>query len=205
MTKGMITVVGMANMEVMIVEAIMTAIMTMVAMEEVGMVVVMVVGMEMKDMVEEVTTAKVAQEVGRGGHVPVVVQVGRVEVDLVVAVVVVALVVEAGVDVVVLLEEGVAEVEVMVAMVRRSVSLVVMVLIKAQLVATQNLRGSTLITTISMGSRTPNKSGVVTTTTVTRVINSGTKTPGRSSRDGEVILYLLIGSHSTCPTRFMLN
>ena len=161
--------------------------------------------MEMKDMVEEVTTAKVAQEAGRGGHVPVVVQVGQVEVDLVVAVAVVALVVEAGVDVVVLLEEGVAEVEVMVAMVRRSVSLVVMVLIKAQLVATQNLRGSTLITTISMGSRTPNKSGVVTTTTVTRAINSGTKTPGRSSRDGEVILYLLIGSHSTCPTRFMLN
>lgn len=210
MIQGMITVVGMANMEVMIVEAVMTATMT-IAMEVVvvvdmvvGMVVGMVVDMEMMDMAEvaeEATTAKVAQEVGLGGHVPVVVQVGQVEVDLVVAV---ALVAEAGVDAVVLLEDGVVEAEVMVAMVRRNASLVMMAVTKVRLVATRNPRGSILITIISMGSRTPSKSGVVTTTTATRVINSGTKTPGHN-RDGEVLLYLLIGSHSTPPTRFMTN
>lgn len=62
-----------------------------------------------------------------------------------------------------------------------------------------------MIIIISMGSRIFNKSGVVIIIIVIRVINSGIKIFGYSSRDGEVILYLLIGSYLICLIRFMLN
>lgn len=206
MTKDMITVAAMVGMAHMVVEAMMMEVVTTVIMMTVAMgeVATVVVGMEMMDMVVEgATPAVVVPGVVQGVHAPMVVQVGQAEVDQVV-VVAAALVVEVGVHAVVLLEEGVVEVVVvvMVALVHRSASLVVTA-IKGVVAATQNQRGHTLTTTISMGSRTPSNNGVVTTATVTREISSGTKTPGRSSRGGEVIL--LIGSHSTYSTRFMVN
>lgn len=186
MTKGMITVVDMTRTVVggMMMEVVMVVIMMTAAMEEVdmavGMAVAMTVAMAVANMVEEegASPAVVEEEVVQGA--PAEDKVGLAEVDkvvVVVAVVVAALVVEVGAHVVVLPEEGVVKV-VEEALVHRSASSVVTA-IKEVVVATQNQRGSTLITVSSMASRSHSNSGAKTTATVTRVISSGTRTAGR--------------------------
>lgn len=186
MTKaGMITVVDMTHMvEVIVMEVIMIVIMMVAAMVEVVMVVDMaIVGMvAMMDMVEEeVTPVVVEEEVVKEARTPVAVKVGQAGVDQVVVEVVVDLVAELGARVVVHQEEGVGKVEEG-ALVHRSVNMVVTA-IKGVVVAaaTLNQRGSMLITVTSTASRSHSSSGAKTMATVTRVINSGTRTAGLNS------------------------
>ena len=178
----MIIVVDMTRMvEVTAMEVIMIVIMMVAAMVEVAMVVDMVtVGMAMMDMVEEeVTPVVVEEEVVQEARTPVEVKVGQAGVDKVVVEAVAALVAEVGAHVVVHQEEGVGKVEEG-ALVHRSVNMVVTA-IKEVVVATLNQRGSMLITVTSTASRSHSSSGAKTMATVTRVINSGTRTAGPSS------------------------
>lgn len=189
MTKAdMITVVDMTHMvEVMVMETIMIVIMMVeVVMVEVVMVVDMVatVDMAMMDMVEgeviPVVVEEVVVEVVQEARTPVVVKVGQAGVDQVVVEVVADLVVELGAHVVVHQEEGVGKVEEG-ALVHKSVNMVVTAIKGVVAAATLNQRGSMLITISSTASRSHSSSGAKTMATVTRVINSGTRTAGLSS------------------------
>lgn len=202
-TKGTITAVGMIPMVVvaMMTAVVMTVTMVMevmvaettvgvgVAMVEVVMVEVVIVveateGVGTVVPMGETTPVVVEEEVVREAHSLVVVEVDQEEVDQEVdrgeVHVVGVVVLVAGADVVVHLEEeeALGELE---GLLRRSASLVVMA-IRVVPVVILNQRGLTWITAArSMGSRT--SSGARIIVMVTRESSSGTKivAPGHSS------------------------
>ena len=167
-TAGVTTAVVITVVEVMV--EVMVEVDTVVATTPVVEEGQGVVREVLQGVVKEVEQEEAQEEVGQGAVEPG-------EVDVVAKVVLADLALEVGAHVVVQLEEE-ELVERQEGMVHRSANLVVMA-IKVVVEATRNQRGHIWITAArSMGSR---NSGVRSTATETREINSGTKTPGHSS------------------------